>query len=147
MTDTPQDRGRAAIAKLPASIRVGPFDIEVVIMAPERAEAVSALGQFSGTEQQFRFHPNPGSAVNAADTVLHEILHAIWWAYGLDQKDDEERIVRITATMMIQAYRDNPWLLAWTAEAMALPVIRNRIDLTGGVKQIVLDGNAEWPTP
>ena len=43
-----------------------------------------------------------------ADTLLHEILHAIWHEYGLQDDDREERIVHTLASGFIQVMKDNP---------------------------------------
>lgn len=51
------------------------------------------------------------------DTLLHEITHAIWWAYGLEDDDKEERIVRTMGAAWAQIWRDNPHLLGWLNEA------------------------------
>lgn len=40
------------------------------------------------------------------DTILHEILHAIWDVYALEEKDDEERMVTCTARGLTCIYRD-----------------------------------------
>lgn len=43
-----------------------------------------------------------------ANTAIHECLHAIWSEWALDDKDDEERIVRALANGLTQILRDNP---------------------------------------
>jgi len=45
------------------------------------------------------------------DTFLHEINHAIYWAYHLEDTDKEERTIGTMATAWAQIYRDNPRLL------------------------------------
>jgi hypothetical protein len=45
------------------------------------------------------------------DVILHELLHAIWWDGGLEKGDDEERVVRVLATRLMQVWRDNPALI------------------------------------
>ena len=49
----------------------------------------------------------------AADTVLHEILHALCWHYHLDLGDAEERVVTCLATGLAQVMSDNPELADW----------------------------------
>lgn len=46
----------------------------------------------------------------ASDTILHEVLHAIWSEAGLDHIPDlnEETIVRTLATWLRIVFRDNP---------------------------------------
>ena len=58
--------------------------------------------------------------VVVADTLLHEILHAVWHEYGCQDDDREERIVHTLASGLIQVMRDNPsairYLLKLTKE-------------------------------
>ena len=48
-----------------------------------------------------------------ADTFLHEIMHAIWHEYNLQDSDQEERIVHTLSTGLVQVMLDNPQLLTW----------------------------------
>lgn len=51
-------------------------------------------------------------------TLIHEINHAIYWAYKLDDEDKEERIVSTFATAWTQIYRDNPALMDFIKEKL-----------------------------
>ena len=50
-----------------------------------------------------------------ADTLLHEILHCIWYttgiAYALDAKEAEEFSVNLLASSIMAVLTDNPWVL------------------------------------
>ena len=49
-----------------------------------------------------------------ADTVLHEILHAILHLQGREEDPDtEERFVRALATGLLPVLRNNPALTTW----------------------------------
>lgn len=114
---TNAQRGMRAIAQLPKTIRVGHCDFDVIVSTTEHANAHAFYGKTSARENTFWFAPDPGSAMNAVDTVLHEIGHAIFWAYGIKESDDEERVVSIAfGTGLSQVFRDNPWLTGWLAE-------------------------------
>ena len=52
-------------------------------------------------------------AIVVADTFLHEIMHAVWHEYNLQDDDREERIVHTLATGLTQVMHDNPELLTW----------------------------------
>ncbi len=53
-----------------------------------------------------------------ADTIFHEILHAVYEAMALkDGETDEERIVRAFTTGILNVWKDNPQLFAWIYEA------------------------------
>ena len=46
------------------------------------------------------------------DTLLHEILHAVWHEYGLEDKEPEEHAITVLATGLTQVLYDNPKLAA-----------------------------------
>jgi hypothetical protein len=91
------------------SVKVGPtdFSIEYVPLNDE------LFGDFSYINSRIRIEENlKGTAL--VDTVLHEILHAIWKLGQLkDKREDEERAVAIMATYLTQVLRDNPTMLTW----------------------------------
>ena len=91
------------------SVKVGPtdFSIEYVPLNDE------LFGDFSYINSRIRIEQNlKGTAL--VDTVLHEILHAIWKLGQLkDKREDEERAVAIMATYLTQVLRDNPTMLNW----------------------------------
>ena len=61
---------------------------------------------------------------SASDTLLHEILHAIWHEAGLEHSDVliEETVVRTLATWLRIVFRDNPQIV-----------------------KFILDSKSEWP--
>jgi hypothetical protein len=110
--------GPELIAKLPASIRVGPLDLRLEKWSQHAARGVSAWGEMSACEFVIRIQDNIPLPAKAVDTLLHEIGHAICWIYKIADDDKEERIVSIMATAWTQVYRDNLWLLEWIKEAL-----------------------------
>jgi hypothetical protein len=57
------------------------------------------------------------------DTVLHEIMHAVWLETGLTfhheyvkRKNLEEYVVSSTATCLVAVLQDNPGLVKWISE-------------------------------
>lgn len=55
----------------------------------------------------------------ARDTLLHEILHAIYYEWGLQDEDKEERIVSQYGTALTQVMCDSPELRTWLGKAWA----------------------------
>ena len=104
---------------LPAHIKVGPFDVAVVEIAADVASRLREDGDFDGDT----IHVAAGQHGPAlADTVLHELLHAIFQTFALKDDDDEERIVSALATGIIGVLRDNPNFATWlTDEANRTP--------------------------
>lgn len=107
--------GVEAVAKLPVSIRVGPFDFEIEKWNPVAAEESRRYGECSTRGQVIRIRSDMTNAVKAADTFVHELSHAIWWVYGIEDSDSEERTVNLSSTGWVSTYRSNPWLLGWLA--------------------------------
>lgn len=97
--------------KAPDRLRVGPHVWRV------RRRALDADGELYGRteEQRLLITIAPGRAPSQErDTLLHELLHALWSHCALDQDDDEqERIVRSLAPWLLAALRDNPQLVAF----------------------------------
>lgn len=93
--------------KLPTPIRVGYTNYDVV----EKAEVdggrcwgecdrnVGVISLKEGMPSRKR-----------ADTLIHELFHAIWGEYNIHEGDDEERIVLTMATAWTQILLDNPEL-------------------------------------
>ena len=101
--------------KLPKSIRVAAFDIEVQEWDTDYAALRNRFGEFSPSDQAIRVQATL-KPQKLLDTTLHEISHAIYWAYGLEDEDKEERIVTTFATAWAQIWRDNPEFHKWVGE-------------------------------
>ena len=96
--------------ELPKKVKVAAFDIKVRTWGHREADALERFGQFSAVEGAIRINGEL-SPIKLIDTLLHEIGHAIYWAYGIEDEDKEERVVGTFATAWTQVYRDNPELL------------------------------------
>jgi hypothetical protein len=61
--------------------------------------------------------------VEELDTVIHEILHAIWYQMSIGEGPmEEEPIVRRTANGLLQVILDNPALLKYASAIKNLPL-------------------------
>ena len=96
--------------KRPTKIKVACYDIDIIDFTPHESAIKARFGEFSCLENCIRLDPSI-TRINQIDTLLHEINHAIYWAYGIDDADKEERIVAAFATAWTQVFRDNPALL------------------------------------
>lgn len=101
---------------LPKTVRVGPHDIRFDQLPP--ADARNNYGTFVPADQAIRLQREYVSGSMAADTVLHEILHAIFSVGTVQVKQGEEHIVSVVATYLTQVIRDNPELIAWMQETV-----------------------------
>jgi hypothetical protein len=55
--------------------------------------------------------------VEEADTVLHEIMHAVWEHMDIGHRRVEESVVRKLATGLTQVFQDNPALVQYLVDA------------------------------
>lgn len=108
---------RAERLNLPDKIKIGHLDYTVVYLPSLRAEAVSALGQCCNLTHEIRIRENQVQ-VDFACSVLHEIMHAIWWVWTIKDEDDEERTVNTLSNGLTAVWRDNPKLLKWFHETV-----------------------------
>lgn len=55
----------------------------------------------------------------SAETFLHEMFHAIFAEWTIEEGDKEERIVTTLGSAMCCAMRDNPEAFEWLKDAVA----------------------------
>lgn len=53
------------------------------------------------------------------DTLLHEILHAVYFVWNLEDKDDEERTVTGLSTGLSTVLHDNPELVELLSSSLS----------------------------
>lgn len=94
----------------PKRIRVAAFDIRVVSLDPQNRHD---HGTFDAARQEMALCGDFPTTVMECETLLHEVMHAIYWAYGIKQGDDEERTVTAMTVGLMQVWRDNPKLIDW----------------------------------
>lgn len=87
-------------------------------MSARDSQARGKYGEFSSLELRILLDPLM-PPVKAVDTLIHEVLHAIWWCYIIKDEDKEERVVQTECSAWVQIYRDNPQLLAWITEMLS----------------------------
>lgn len=93
-------------------IKIGPLDIDVFFIPGDNED----FGDFTYLQSQIRVDSRLKSTA-LVDTLLHEILHAIWALGHLKSKaQKEERAVAVIATYLTQVIRDNPDLMKWIAK-------------------------------
>lgn len=114
------------MADLPAAVTVGPFRYEV---SCDQA-AIDRAGQEAGANLLGQHSPRAGTIALApdlsgdaeAETLLHEVLHALFDATGVGggdgdetllDRDAEERLIRQCSPMLLDLLRRNPDLVAY----------------------------------
>lgn len=99
---------------LPKSIRVGPYDIEIVAL-PEKDDR---FGCFQLGKQELGLAPHFHSGVAAVDTFLHELAHAAWTISGLLNRATEEQAASAIGPVFTQVFRDHPEIVVWIANML-----------------------------
>lgn len=98
-------------------VRVAAFDFEIIPWTHKEATSMQRYGECSSFELKIRIDETL-VPVQMVDTLLHEIGHAIYWAYNIEDEDKEERIVSTQATAWTQIFRDNPELLSFITQSL-----------------------------
>ena len=101
---------------LPAKVRVGCFVYEVIVGSEREHDATETFGFASFPFRTISLRPRM-SRNDAANTFLHEVIHAINNAYGL-QRDSEDSPTEEEYTQQITNglcafFQDNPDATRW----------------------------------
>ena len=99
------------------SIRVGPFDLAIKTLTGEDRD--KCLGMFSETQMAILMRETFASEQQEAETLLHEILHAIYAVFGVKGKDPEERVISQMSIGMATVFHDNPKLIDWLRKKLS----------------------------
>lgn len=105
--------------KIPKTIRIGghPYKIKTA-KTLENEDGTSLWGKHDSVNGIITIragHPSPTAEV---DTLLHEILHAIFNGFEYQEGDKEERIVACVAHGLTELFASNPKLLDYLKEAL-----------------------------
>lgn len=96
----------------PTKVRVGPFDFRIMLWDRHDSNGARRYGETCIQGLFIRIGEDT-LLQKAADTLLHEILHACWWAADLDDADKQERTVGCLSTQLCIVWRDSPEVMAW----------------------------------
>ena len=50
------------------------------------------------------------------ETLLHEVLHAVWWEMGMAEAEEEEDVCRKLGSALVKVLRENPELMEYLRE-------------------------------
>lgn len=115
---------------LPESIRVAGHDIAVTVKSEQWRTSTDHHGEFCHIDMEILIAPTFAKPGRAAEIVIHEVMHAIWWAFNVSDRDDEERTITNLAGGLQQVWRDNPALIEWINEAMRdQPSVKSMADV------------------
>lgn len=102
----------------PKTVKVAYRDYRIELFHHWEAVDKQRFGEHDGNQGVIRLDANldPMKAVN---TMLHELLHAVWLAFNVpDKKAVEEEVVGPVSNGLVTVFRDNPALVAWIAKTL-----------------------------
>lgn len=99
--------------ELPAKIKVGFRDFTLESpWDPVLSSDAEAFGQCHTREGIIKVCQRFGTR-KAAHTLLHEIMHAVYWTYHIADDANEEATVSAMSQGVAATWRDNPSVFAW----------------------------------
>ena len=101
----------------PDTIKIGAIDYKIMPMTPEEVRRDEALGKCDNENAEISVVFDRTPRVGAV-TLLHEIMHAIWYVQDLRGKEKEERVVSALSAGLAAAMRDNPKVFAWIGKTL-----------------------------
>jgi hypothetical protein len=102
--------------KLPAGVKIGAYDYTVLEWDHREARAAGRAGETDRMNKIIRVDMSFDE--RTAETLLHEVIHAAWYEWGLRKGDDEERCVEVLGFALATVARDNPDLFPWISKVI-----------------------------
>lgn len=99
---------------LPRQVVIGHRTWKIKTIGPRQRPRINGLCEYEKSTLWVRLKGQ--SPQQQANTLLHEIGHAIWHEGNIESDDIEEHVVTVTANLMCQVIRDNPDVIDWIAE-------------------------------
>ena len=91
-------------------IKVGAYVFTVEPMTKDYFHQSKRYAEFDNYNSVIKVYMDVSNA-HILDSLLHEINHALYFAYGIRDEDNEERTVTKIASGWAMIYKDNPKLL------------------------------------
>ena len=102
------------VMKLKNYSKVGYRNYLIDVWPDSFASTEDAEGEFFSKEGKIGIKGSTIGSAHGANTILHEILHAISYQYSITdtlKEHKEEKIVNTFANGLMAVFVDNPWLL------------------------------------
>jgi hypothetical protein len=97
---------------LPQHIKVDEFYYEIVSWKQKDAQDVDRYGETSLPQKIIRIDESYGPR-QAAETLIHELLHILFYRRGVQRERNEEHVVKQIAHGLAAVIHDNPALGPW----------------------------------
>lgn len=99
-------------ADYPKNVKIFNLDYEIIWVDKAIETATDAHGSCDTCTQTIVIcrEQKPGALT---DTLMHEIMHAIFYSMNMSGNESEEKVVSLLSTGMCTVLRDNPKLKKW----------------------------------
>ena len=98
---------------MPASVKVGYRTYRLELWTEQQATDEDSDGESDHEAGAIRLDPRMDPQ-KAGNTVLHELIHAVWYVWSLPEENiGEELAVGGITNGLATVLRDNPGLFAW----------------------------------
>ena len=97
----------------PTSIKIGPHYFKIERWEHTASTTHQQYGQCSVSEKTLRVDRMLEGTWHWLETMIHEINHAVYWVYDIEDEDKEERVVAAFSTAWTSIYQDNPELVTF----------------------------------
>ena len=102
---------------MPKTVRIGCYQFDVRVGTYEDHEQEGTYGHMNSFQKRISLRPGMTSQ-QAANTFIHEVIHAVHWVYGLLRHPDEpqpteEEYTMLTANGLCAFLQDNPEAMRW----------------------------------
>ena len=109
-----EQAAKELLASAPKTVRVGTFTYTVAVVdGLKDDEGDDQWGLCIHSKQSIQIDNGHATPLAAVDTIIHEIMHAIWDERGLGKKEPEERAIQALATGLTGVLQNNPKLMTW----------------------------------
>ena len=102
---------------LPTQVKVGAWVYTIERWDSTEAAGTRSFGHCSTNEKRIKVDTMWGTK-KAAHTLFHEILHAVYYERGVEEKDPEERLVASLADGLAGVWHDNPEVMRWVGAGL-----------------------------
>ena len=119
-TQTPRDQSKEEHLKIKIAART----FTVSPMTETEFNAGDCVGYTQPNAGKIAIYPDIPPD-HQAETLIHELIHAAWYAYGLPAKATEEQVAQGLGAAFAQILRDNPLLIGKVVAAQqGEPVVK-----------------------
>lgn len=106
---------------MPSSVKIGGFDFAIVQWRAQDGRKSRRYGETDFHTLEIRVDTENYPASQIAHTLLHEVMHAIFWVWPMETNDEEERVVQLASNGLFAVMRDNPGLFDWIRSCLGTP--------------------------